>query len=827
MPAAVRTRFHPKVVRNYRVLRADFLAGAMPAGITVARAGNTATRVNSLGKIETVNANIGRLDYSPLTLGPRGLLVEEARTQLLGTTEALGSLTATALTITANTTDAPTGATTADKAVPTSANSQHRVDHAAVTADGTSTYTLSTFAKISGTTNYPLVRLRYFDTNSAYLDITTDTVGSTGGSGTAGSVRAVGNDWRRCSMTSVPTAAAHTPRINLADDGEVTTFIGDAANGHVLWGWQLEVGKFPSSYIANSGAAGTTVARAADDCSMAGSALPGFNGGTVSISVHARTGYVTSQQQQCFYALYVDANNYIQLIRDTSQHIRWQVVTAGATVADLDVGTIAADTEFHTALMLKSDSARACLDGAQTIVSDASVTVPASLSSGTVYFGRNGAGSEYANGWLCSVMMWQGELSDPELRTETSSPPISPPGPLVAFPGALGFGRFSKGGRGGTVIHVTNLNDSGAGSLRTALTTSGARHVVFDVSGTIVLSSAIAVTNPFVTLAGETAPAPGIQIKGFEVSVQTHDVIVRHITFSGDEGAGTRDSFNIRGTATNPAYNVIVDHCTMRWAGDGCLDVVGSPGQITAAPDYVHDITVQSCLVGQSLATSSGNTLVDEGPYNVTFYRTVWHNGIGRHPRVHSWTKVEVVNCLSYNCSDVDLNVGDSGATAPEPCEAVVINSRYVAGPNTNTSNGLIHWLSGVWATGSKLFHSGVTQTGARTVFTNNSGMNPIQGTPPYSSGITAVTADASFETSVLAGAGARPNARDSATTSAISGIAARTMAHGNLASYGGPVSYANNTSVYVPPANPNNDNDADGWTNIEEDFHLRHAALL
>ena len=99
----------------------------------------------------------------------------------------------------------------------------------------------------------------------------------------------------------------------------------------------------------------------------------------------------------------------------------------------------------------------------------------------------------------------------------------------LAFPGAEGFGAYSKGGRGGAVLFVTNLNDSGPGSLRWAVEQKGPRTIIFKTSGTIVLEKRLDIENPFITIAGQTAPGDGICLKGETVRIATHDVIVRYL----------------------------------------------------------------------------------------------------------------------------------------------------------------------------------------------------------------------------------------------------------------------------------------------------------
>src|SRR3989344_6754276 len=134
---------------------------------------------------------------------------------------------------------------------------------------------------------------------------------------------------------------------------------------------------------------------------------------------------------------------------------------------------------------------------------------------------------------------------------------------MPAFPGAVGFGSTTVGGRGGKIIAVTNLNNSGSGSLRDALENqSGPRIIVFRVSGHIVITSPIIIRNPYVTIAAQTAPGDGVLLRREPLVIATHDVIVRGLRVRiGDEGAPTdnRDGINISASiATTDVYNVIL-----------------------------------------------------------------------------------------------------------------------------------------------------------------------------------------------------------------------------------------------------------------------------
>ena len=165
----------------------------------------------------------------------------------------------------------------------------------------------------------------------------------------------------------------------------------------------------------------------------------------------------------------------------------------------------------------------------------------------------------------------------------------------VAFPGAAGYGAFARGGRGGDVYIVTDLGDSGAGSLRHGLeSATGPRTIVFEISGTIELESPLVIERPFMTIAGQTAPGDGITLKGRELAIRnTHDIILRYVRLRpGDvqcERGFTGDALSVDGVT-----DVMIDHVSMSWSIDETLAIRRS-GAVTVQWSFITESLNDSC----------------------------------------------------------------------------------------------------------------------------------------------------------------------------------------------------------------------------------------
>ena len=249
-----------------------------------------------------------------------------------------------------------------------------------------------------------------------------------------------------------------------------------------------------------------------------------------------------------------------------------------------------------------------------------------------------------------------------------------------AFPGAEGFGRYATGGRGGVVRHVTNLNDSGTGSLREALNGTAKKMIVFDVSGTIHLTSALHITSN-TTIAGQSAPGDGICIADYPCDIKGNNVIVRYMRFRlGNKNITKNGADGWDGFGSLDCNNIIIDHCSVSWSADECLSMSGC-----------RDITVQWCMVTQSM-TYSGHTKGNHG------YGGNWggagssyhHNLMAHHgsrtPRLGPRPTTQLDERMDMR-NNVMYNFGGNGCYGGEAMKVNIVNNYYKPGPATKSNS--------------------------------------------------------------------------------------------------------------------------------------------
>lgn len=249
-----------------------------------------------------------------------------------------------------------------------------------------------------------------------------------------------------------------------------------------------------------------------------------------------------------------------------------------------------------------------------------------------------------------------------------------------AFPGAEGFGRYVTGGRGGNVYHVTSLADDGSeGTLRWALGKSGAKTIVFDVSGTIHLQSSLDISVGNVTIAGQTAPGDGICVADYPVAIKANNVIVRYMRFRlGNKNVlvNGADGWDAFGGFDHQDW--MIDHCSVSWSIDECLSVLGN-----------KNTTVQWCLVAQSLVNSGHSKGThgyggNWGGSGASFHHNlIAHHG-SRTPRLGPRPTTQLDERMDMR-NNVIYNFGGNGCYGGEGMTVNIVNNYYKPGPGTPT----------------------------------------------------------------------------------------------------------------------------------------------
>jgi len=234
---------------------------------------------------------------------------------------------------------------------------------------------------------------------------------------------------------------------------------------------------------------------------------------------------------------------------------------------------------------------------------------------------------------------------------------------LPDYPGIDEFGFNTKGAAGGEIVKVTNLKKWGEGSLAAAIGKSGKRIVVFEVAGVIDLEeTVIRIKNPNITIAGQTAPDPGITLIKGGISITTHEVIIQHIRVRpGEAGHKKRDGWEIDGIATSQgAYNVIIDHCSATWATDENISTSGPRFEGANVEEWrqntSHKILISNCIIAEGLSKSthakgehSKGSLVHDNTTEIAIVGNLYASNMRRNPFFKGGSQGIVVNNYIFN----------------------------------------------------------------------------------------------------------------------------------------------------------------------------------
>lgn len=251
---------------------------------------------------------------------------------------------------------------------------------------------------------------------------------------------------------------------------------------------------------------------------------------------------------------------------------------------------------------------------------------------------------------------------------------------VPVIPGAVGFGINTPAGRGGAVHKVTSLQHSGPGSLKACVDAQGPRVCVFEVSGTIRLPGDLIVRNPNITIAGQTAPSPGIMLRGGGVLIKTSDVLMQHIHVRpGDDAAGepavNRDALKIEAPANAPISNIVIDHCSFSWATD----------ELASAWQGWNNISLLNNIFAEPL----NDSIHPKGPHgfgviigpvdgNVTMAGNLIAHTVSRNPLTNA-TRAVLVNNVIYNWKNMAIDLQSQSGKATHN---TVVGNVFVRGPD-------------------------------------------------------------------------------------------------------------------------------------------------
>jgi hypothetical protein len=425
---------------------------------------------------------------------------------------------------------------------------------------------------------------------------------------------------------------------------------------------------------------------------------------------------------------------------------------------------------------------------------------------------------------------------------------------LPVIPGGAGYGMDTPAGRGGKVYKVTNLNASGSGSLKACTDATGARVCVFEVGGYIRLTEDLLIRNGPITIAGQTAPSPGITIRGAGLKIHGSNILVQHIRVRpGDDLNGpdpeNRDALKLEGSTSVPVKNVVIDHCTFSWSLDEVASIWGPHDNITFSNNIFSEPLNDSyhpTKDGGHLQPHGFGVIIDSSASGgrVTMVGNLLAHIVERNPLSRA-RELVFVNNMVYNRSirDIDIQSQSSRVT-----KTTMEGNVFLRGPsNAATTRPIYLRTSGSYTlyNGSKVY---VRDTYAPSYGTSLSSWVVLTGgdlstslvtttsKPVWNTGLTArSTANSAVYNRILSYSGARPTNRDNTDKRIVSDVKNRTGQIINCVSNDGSSRCAKNARGWPSltqtrrtltlPSNPNGIA-SNGYTNLENWLHSMDTAL-
>lgn len=395
-------------------LALDFTTASLDPRVTFTRTGNTATVTNSSGSVVGVNADLPRFDYDPVTLVCKGLLIEEARTNLATNSSDFTTWTAYQASVSSDpliTTTAPNTAEQAQKLIENTVTDQHRLAKNFTVVDST-VYTYSVYAKASGRTRF---RIRLGTSGaagtflgSADFELSTGVVAASSGV-TTPSITNVGNGWYRCTVTDTSSGTVSGVALIMMVGGAVS-YEGDNTSGMFFWGFQLEAGAFPTSYIPTTT---TALTRNTDVATMTGTNFSDwFNASAGTLQASGVSVVPTNVGSVRLVASIYDTtalNNALRLEKLSADARCIKTISGSSSVYGLVQWVF--NSRMSLAIAYSSNAGRASVNGA------AGANLTSGAPTGLATLGIGGAGaSNILNGWVQKINYWPQQLTSNEVQ---------------------------------------------------------------------------------------------------------------------------------------------------------------------------------------------------------------------------------------------------------------------------------------------------------------------------------------------------------------------------------------------------------------------------
>jgi len=423
------------------------------------------------------------------------------------------------------------------------------------------------------------------------------------------------------------------------------------------------------------------------------------------------------------------------------------------------------------------------------------------------------------------------------------------------IPGGAGFGMDTVAGRGGKVYRVTNLNADGAGSLKACASDGKEPRVcVFEVSGIIRLTTDLMIRFPYLTIAGQTAPSPGIMIRGAAIRIQASNILVQHVRVRpGDDPIGpdpdNRDALKLEGTDARPVTNVVIDHCSFSWSIDEVASIWGPHDNIT----FSNNIFAEG--LNESIHRDANGNYVKHGfgvllgssatGGRVTMVGNLIAHNVERNPLSRA-RQLVFVNNLIYDRVNMDY---DGQSEHYRITNSSLVGNVFLRGPSyerltkpillRTEGTGVLSDDARVYVYDNYAPESGTSLTSLITYNGGHviSGMVSTTTAPVWNSGLTAQkTASNGVYNRVLTYSGARPTDRDSVDTRIVKSVRERSggiincivnngTARCQRGFAGGWPYYGQHTRKLTLPSNPNTVA-SNGYTNLENWLHTMDSSL-